>query len=294
MRNFIKAIISLCVITLLLMFFLDNIYSLAFKYGQPRSKIQNILQLKNKHYDIAFFGSSRTENHIDCKLITSLTGKSCINFGISGGTPGDMLILMKFAENQNINFDHVFMQVDYNYNSIGISEYFKANLIPFIENPNVKEQLLKYKEEYIYSWLPFYRYMIFDKIVGIREATASYFNFSQNTKIEVGFLPKQGIGNAVAGKFPEKIKNTSKELDQMRELYKKSNTSLTFFTSPYCTKVANRDSFMKSLQLKLPGIYNYVNLFDTKNEYFFNCGHLNETGANVFTRTLVKDLKINQ
>src|SRR5690606_13822915 len=80
MKNFLKVFITISSITILLMFFLDKGYSHAFKNAQHRSKINNILQSKNKHYDVAFFGSSRTKNHIDCKLITELTGKSCINF----------------------------------------------------------------------------------------------------------------------------------------------------------------------------------------------------------------------
>ena len=289
MKNFFKYLISISVITLLLMFFLDKGYSYAFKNGQPRSKIQNMLQLKNKHYDVAFFGSSRTEKHINCELITKLTGKSCVNFGISGGSPGDMLILMKLAESRKFTFNQVFMQVDYNYNSYGITKYFKANLIPFTDNPIVKKQLLLYKEEFFYRRIPFYRFMVFDKVVGIREATASFLKLSQNTNIEIGFLPKQGIGKAVAGSFPETIKDKSPELTQMQELYKNTNTKLDFFTAPYCKEVKNRN-FMDKVQLKLPGLHNYFEMFDDKDEYFFNCGHLNEAGARVFTKTLVEDL----
>jgi len=271
------------------MFFLDRSYTYIFENGEPRSKIQNMLQLKNKHYDIAFFGSSRTEFHIDCKLITKLTGKSCVNFGISGGSPGDMLILMKLAKNRKVTFNQVFMQVDYNYNSSGITEYFKANLIPFMDNPIAKEQLLLYKEEFFYRRLPFYRFMVFDKVVGIREAMASFLKRKTNIDLELGFSPKQGIGKAVAGSFPETIKNNSGELDQMLELYKDTNTRLEFFTAPYCKEVKNRN-FIDKVQLKLPGLHNYIDLFDDKDEYFFNCGHLNEVGAGVFTKTLVEDL----
>lgn len=291
MKNFIQYLISLSFITLILMASLDMIYSYAFKNGQPRSKIQNILQLKNKHYEIAFFGSSRTEQHVDCKLITKLTGKSCINFGISGGLPGDMLILMKLAENRQITFNQVFMQVDYNYNSFGISEYFKGNLIPFIDNPVVNEQLTNYNEQFFYKWVPFYRFLIFDKIVGLREALASFLKLRQNTNIEIGFSPNQGLGTEVpeSFSFPESISNSSPEISEMQELYKNSHTNIEYFTAPYCKEVKNRD-FIEKIQLKLPDLHNYIDLFDKKDEYFFNCGHLNEAGAEIFTRTLVMDL----
>ncbi len=291
MRNFFKYLIAISAITFLLMFFLDMGYSYAFKNGQARSKIQNMLQLKNKHYNIAFFGSSRTERHIDCNLITELTGKSCINFGITASSPGDMLILMKLAENRQVTFNQVFMQVDYNFNSFGISKYFKANLIPFIGEPVVKDQLLLYREEFFYRWIPFYRFMIYDKVVGIREATASFIKLKHNTNIEIGFSPNQGVGTNLPKNFsfPKTINDISPELTQMQELYKKTKTPIDFFTAPYCSKVKNRD-FMDKVQLKLLGLHNYIDLFDEKDEYFFDCGHLNEAGAEVFTKTLVEDL----
>jgi hypothetical protein len=268
---------------------MDNIYSNAFQNGIPRSKIQNILQLKNKHYEIAFFGSSRIENHINCKLITEITGKSCANFGFSGASPGDMLILMKRASNKNITFNQVFVQVDYNYNSLGITKFFKANLVPFIDEPIIYDQLLFYKEEFLYSRIPFYGFMSFENTVGIREVIASSLKLDQNTNIEIGFVSNQGIGMAVAGNFPESIKYISEEFDLMEKFYKDTSTKLIFFTAPYCKEVRNRN-FMEKVKIKLPSLYNYIDIFDNNEEYFFDCGHLNNVGAGVFTRILIEDL----
>ena len=47
---------------------------------------------------------------------------------------------------------------------------------------------------------------------------------------------------------------------------------------------------MDKVQLKLPGLHNYIDLLDGEDDYFFNCGHLNELGAKVFTLKLVNDL----
>jgi len=249
-----------------------------------------MLQLK-KHYDVAFFGSSRTEKHIDCELITELTGKSCINFGISGGSPGDMLILMKLAKNRKLTFNQVFMQVDYNYNSYGITEAFKANLVPFIGNPAVKEQLQKYNGGYIYGRIPFYGYMEYEKVVGLRQLTTTFLKRKTNIDLEIVFTPLQGIGTDVpeSFSFPKTINDLSPELIQMQELYNNTNTKFEFFTAPYCSKVENR-KFIEKVQLKIPGLHNYIDLFDGENKYFFNCGHLNEEGAEVFTKTFVEDL----
>lgn len=290
MRNFFKVIVAISIITLALMILLDKAYSYSFQNGQARSKIQYIFQLENKNFDVAFFGSSRTENHIDCTLITRLTGKSCINFGIGGGSPGDMLILMKLAKDRNIEFKKVFMQVDYNYNSSGTTKYFEANLIPFIDNPVVKKQFSKENAKLNYSKLPFYRYMLSNKVIGIREAVASVLHLGRKSYIENGFVPRYGIGNELAGKFPSKIKDTNQEFEEMQKLYNNSATELEFFTTPYCPRIENRSFFMSGIEKNIPGLHNYIELFDNKEEYFANCGHMNETGAAAFCRILVKDL----
>jgi hypothetical protein len=43
------------------------------------------------------------------------------------------------------------------------------------------------------------------------------------------------------------------------------------------------------LELRLEGILNYVSIFDGQEELFYNCGHLNNVGAEKFTKILMKD-----
>jgi len=74
------------------------------------------------------------------------------------------------------------------------------------------------------------------------------------------------IWKGIDESFPEKIKDKCQELDQMLELYK--NTRLEFFMEPYCKALKNR-GFMDKVQLKLPGLHNYIYLFDDKDKYFF-------------------------
>lgn len=289
MRNFIKYVVLLIGTLLLLAMIMDGVYSYTLTHGQPRSKLQYILQLKNRHFDLAFFGSSRTENHIDCELMTKLTGKSCINLGISGASPGDMLILMKLMKEQNTSIGKVYMQVDYDFNSSGITKNFKAQLIPFLDNPVIHEQLLNHNEEIPLQDIPFFRYMIFDKVIGIREVVSTLLRMKPNLNLENGFVPVQGVGQNIFGSFPENIVEKNSELEQMKELYDGTSTSILFFTAPYCSKVRNRD-FIKKVQAKLPELRNYVDLFKSHPEYFFNCGHLNQSGAEAFTKEVARNL----
>ncbi|MBZ9729729.1 hypothetical protein LB467_08505 [Salegentibacter sp. JZCK2] len=292
MRKFLKYIAQILILITVLAVSLDHIYSYIYQNSKPRLKVQKILQLKNTHYDVAFFGSSRTENHIDCELVERVTGKSCINLGISGASITDMYILMEFAELNNIKFDKAFMQIDYNYNHTGLTNFFKAGIIPFINKSDIRSLIPSQDRKDAYFKIPFYRYLIYNKVLGTRELIASLMNRKNNLDFSLGFTPKIGQGTAVSGSFPSKLKRNNNDLDKMISLSEKSGTKLLFFTAPYCDEVENRH-IIHSLEKRLPNWKNYISIFDNKEENYFNCGHLNKEGAQEFTKIITEDLILN-
>tara|TARA_R110002096_G_scaffold162941_1_gene330223 strand:- start:396 stop:1283 length:888 start_codon:yes stop_codon:yes gene_type:complete len=289
MKQFSIYVFKILAVVFVSMYMLDKLYTYTFQNGTPRNKIQKILKLQDAHYDYAFFGSSRTENHIDCELIEQLTGKSCVNFGISGGTNGDMLTLMILAESNKITFDNVVLQVDHNFNLRGLSNNFKASLVPFIFNDDVKQELKKDKNNFYYYNIPFYRYLKYDKVVGFREFLSTILNRKPKTDLDMGFKPKTGMGMGVYGDIPYITDKNNQEIESIIKLIEKRGANLTFFTAPYCKNVNNRDR-LKALKTRIPSLLDYVTIFDNNEEYFFNCGHLNVDGAQELTKILIKDI----
>ena len=283
MKRFLKHITILFLIIVGLMVVLDKAYSYVFKHSEPRSKIQKILQLSDKHYEYVFLGSSRTENHIDCEIITKITVKSCVNFGFSGGSIGDMYILLKLMDTNNVSFDKVFLQLDYNYNSAGLSPNFKARLMPFINEPIIKNELSAVGLGVGQKNIPFYRFMKNDKVIGFREFVSSVVNKKPRTDINVGFLPKTGVGSAISTSFPEFINESNEELVAIEYLVEDKGKAIQFFSAPYCSEVERRGSAMKDLKERVYNLWDYSNLYDSRPEYFFNCGHLNIEGAKDFS-----------
>ncbi len=292
MKELVKYIVTISVITLILMFFLDTSYSHTFKNGQPLSKVQKILQLKDQHFNVAFFGSSRTENHIDCKLVEELTGKSCINFGVSGASITDMYFLMEILNYNNITFDKAFMQIDYGYNHIGLTNFVKGGTVPFLLSSKIRQIFPIREKTQPYYWLPFYRYMHYNKTFGIRSLIPSLLQKKNNLEFSLYFTPNEGAGLGVGGIFPNSLRKKNEDLDKMIDLNSNINTSLLFFTAPYCDKIKNRQ-IMDSIQNRIPELNNYTSIFDEKEKYFFNCGHLNRIGAKEFTRHLTNDLLLD-
>jgi len=290
MTKFFKHIIVVFVITVGLMIVLDVSYSYVFKKSEARSKIQSILQQKNTHYDYIFLGSSRTENHIDCEIIKKITGKSCVNYGISGGSIGDMLVLIKLLNAKGISYNEVMLQIDYSYNHKGLSENFKARLMPFIDEPAIKQELDKVSIGKSNELVPFYRYMTNDKVIGFREFFSSILGKKPKTDLAVGFAPKVGIGDGLAGSFPEKIKESNLELQALEQLVVSRGKSISYFTAPYCPKIKNREYFTAELSKRFKNYTDYSSLFNNEPKYFFNCGHLNIEGAREFSKILSNTL----
>jgi hypothetical protein len=288
MRKFAAFTSFLLISTVIVALILDYSYTYVFKRSHPRSKVQYIFQMKDVEIDLAFFGSSRTENHIDCELVSQLTGKSCLNLGIAGATIDDMFLIMQIAAERNIRFNRVYLQVDYSYNHTGFSRDFIAKIVPYINEPIVKKNLARNSDFPYYVNIPFYRYMDNEKVVGFREVMATLIGRKPKIDYSNGYNPKYGIGNNLAGEFPTYFKEENYTLSALQQFYRNLSTEIIFFIAPYCKNVKNREA-ISILEKRLPGMLNYISIFDDQNELFYNCGHLNHNGASKFTKRLLLD-----
>lgn len=286
MNAFFKYLAFILIVGITSMVLLDMVYTFLYERSKPLNKVQSLLKLSDSHFDIAFYGSSRTENHINCELITKITGKSCINLGFSGASLGDILLLSRINRRNNITFDSLFVQLDYNYNQLGLTSYFKANIARY------QKGFLKEWRNSQYSFdrrIPFYRFMKYEKVLGFRELLVSNLKSETKKNIQIGYQPKFGIGKQVAGNFPKDLISKNSELIGFEKVNK--DVTKIYFTAPYCKKLINRDK-IKRLSEKV-GIYkNYAEIYDDNPEYFFNCGHLNNRGANAFTMRIISDFNL--
>ncbi|MUP44157.1 hypothetical protein E0K83_00165 [Gramella sp. BOM4] len=286
MKNFLAYCFYIILSTFILMLSLDWIYTKIYREGSARNKVQNQLKLKNKHFAVGFYGSSRIERHIDCKLIEKVTGKTCLNNGFSGANMADILMLAEINKINGVTFDTIFVQLDYSYNFEGFSPYFIANLAPYLNDSYADKAYSEMEDYYFYKNIPFYKYLRNEKVLGLRELIGIIFQTTDGRNIEIGFNPLSGSGLNVKGKFPKKLIAENSKVIALEKLFK--DKKLYFFTAPYCKATNNRES-INLLNGKVKNYQNYAKLFDDKPEYFFDCGHLNEKGAKAFTKKIVED-----
>ena len=128
-----------------------------------------------------------------------------------------------------------------------------------------------------------------DHVIGFRE----FFNLSirKGSKVDFtnGFIPKFGKGRDINRVLPSKIIDRNQSIEAMKKHFKEKGINAYFFTAPICKTVTER-SYIDKLQIKIPELHNYVSIYDDKDEYFFDCGHLNFKGAEDFTSYLMNDL----
>jgi hypothetical protein len=293
MKKFAIHIGLVTVITLALMIVFDKLYNYAYISGMARSKVQFILQQNPTAYDYVFLGSSRTEFHIDCDIVQKLTGKTCINYGMVGNSFKDTNALVQLLGARGITYKNAFIQVDHSYNLLDYSPSFKAELLPYQNEPAVNDILNEYALSFASKYVPFYNYLMNDHIIGFREVFNLFIGSKPIRNFENGFVPKFGTVDFILESLPNSIIDSNRSIAAMNSYFKEHNVRSFYFMAPLCDSAVNRDLFVELLKTKIPELHDYVSLYDDKAEYFYDCGHLNIEGAEAFTRFLTNDLILN-
>ena len=289
MRRFLKYIISISILTIALIYTCDFIYTQIYLKTNPRNKLQYILKTENKHFDIVFIGSSRVANHIDTKLFDSLSKKKTINFGVEGTGLNDNLLQLKLLIANN-SISNVFLQIDSNFEYDDLSIVSISETMPFIKNKIINNHLRKYFYDFNkLEYIPFYRYAINDPNIGFREAFFSIINKKPRTNPSIGFKAKFG-GNQqlIGGALPNSIGQNNRILDEIIYICSENRIQLSLFVSPYCSKTKNLD-YIDKLKKKVPDLIDLSKGYN--DNLFFNCNHLNNKGANIFTTNLYNETK---
>lgn len=293
MKKLLIYILIIFSITLCMSYIFDMYYTYVFETSKPRSKLQMALKNDTFNYDVIFIGNSRVENNIDCEAVTRLTGKSCMNFGIAGVSNQDQLVLLHILKSKGATFDYIFIQTDATYNNKGLTKAFRGALIPYMDD-KVIQPFLKDGVSWGDTYVPMYRYMRNDKILGLREIITVSMGKETTIDLTNGWVPKDGnhLKNIISNTTPIII-NDNPEVDDVKKSVNLLANTVFWFVSPYCSEKNNR-SMIPELKEKIPDLVSYIDFFDGREEHFFNCGHLNREGAVLFTEHIVNDLLLNK
>lgn len=293
MRKFLYSLTVVISSVVVLLYSMDYFFTRVYETAQPRNKFQYILALKPQTIDYVFLGSSRVANHIVTKEVEQLTGKRAINLGMEGAHLEDNLLQLKLLLYQGIRIQKLFLQVDYQFEDKGRSPIALSDAMPFIKHPIIKEHLRStntpnFEANY---YIPFYRYMMAAPKIGFREFCFSAMNKKPKISPGEGFSPKQG--NRSFGKYslPSSISETNTAVETIKAICKKHQIEVVLFCAPFCSIAENKE-YIGKLKTKLPELKDYSTGYNDR--LFYDCAHLNQQGALLFTKRLVVNEILNE
>lgn len=290
MKLFCLHILKLFFLLIISLYALDFLYTKVYANSKFRNKIQYAINEEPKKYDVVFLGSSRANNHFVVSEFEN-KGMKSFNFGISGGTLEDALLILEILVDKKIEIKNLVLEIDLNIQREDFSEGTRAMFMPYLNtnlivNNFYKSQIKDYK---IYSNFPFYRFIKYDTKIGLREIIFSTINKKSTFLESKGYSPLIGTKREMSIDLSNVQPNRNKYYEEIKQICQQNNIKLIAVTTPMCENTKGLDYFKKVLQL-YPEIHNFENAI-TDDKYFASCGHLNDKGAKKFTKVLIDSLK---
>ena len=286
MTKFITLVAKILLTILVLLVVLDWAYTTVYLKNSDRGKIQHIFNSKARNYDVVILGSSRANNHFVPELFEK-KGLKTFNYGMSGAHLFEASLMLKLMAERNYKIKTVILEADLSLCNEKESEAIAAKFLPYIHHSEIIaahfSKLDVFNELY---YIPFYRYIDFDALIGFREM------YNTATKKPTNIL--DNLGYHPLGHKPGNMKNDIRALKPIRNKYyeeikqicRQNHYNLITVMTPMCANVKGLDYFEKANQI-YPEIYNLENVVEG-DQYFSSCGHLNDAGARLFTEVIIE------
>lgn len=289
MKKFLIYIAKIIVITVLIAFLLDGLYTYVFMQSNNRGKIEKVFNSKAQKYDVVFLGSSRANNHFVAQMFED-KGLKAFNYGMSGGHLFEASLMLKLMIERKYEIKNVILEADLNLSNEHQAEGVSAKFLPFIHNSEVIKDHFSNEADFneLY-YIPFYRYIKYDSKIGLREAFKIIKKERTNALDNLGYYPlaKHKNGNMKNNIVNLKPLAQNKYYEEIKNICKAHNINFIAIMTPMCENVVGMNYFEK-VEKVYPEIYNYENVV-IEDKYFSSCGHMTDAGAKMFTARILKD-----
>lgn len=289
MKKFLIYTAKIILLVILLGFLLDGLFTAIFMKSHNRGKIEAVFNSKAQDLDIVILGSSRANNHFVSQMFRD-KGLKTFNYGMSGGHLFEASLMLKLMIERKYAIKNVILEADLNLANDQNSEGISALFLPYIHNSEIIKEHFKVKNDFneLY-YLPFYRYIKYGTKIGFREMFFTAIDKKTNSLDNFGYYPLGITKNAnmkgnLTYLYPL-LKN--KYYEEIKTMCKLNGINLIAVMTPVCENEKGLIYFDR-VKKAYPEIYNYENVV-ADDKYFSTCGHLNDTGAKLFTARIIKD-----
>ncbi|OAB26886.1 hypothetical protein SAMN05444395_103344 [Flavobacterium fryxellicola] len=287
MKQFVIFTVKTLVLLFLLLVVLDFMYTTVYLQASNRGKVDYVYNSKPRNYDVVILGSSRANNHFVTQLFQE-KGLKTFNYGMSGGHLFEASLLLKLMVERNYSIQNIIIETDLNLSNEDRSDAVAAKFLPYLHQSTIIKNHFSEEDDFLQLYcIPFYRYVKFDASIGFREMYNSFMSKPTNTLKKGGFY---ALGNK-KGNMKNDIRALkpihNKYYEEIKQICATNNINLIAVMTPMCSNTKGLDYFEKANKI-YPEIHNYENAVEG-DECFSSCGHLNDTGARLFTRRILKD-----
>ena len=288
MKQFSRLIVFILIAILLLAVVLDWGYTTIFQQSSNRGKIEYVYHASPQQYDVVFLGSSRANNHFVAPLFEE-KGIKTFNYGMSASHLFEASLLLKLMVERKFVIKKLILETDMNLANETRDAGISAQFLPYLHDSQIIKDHFSVEQDFwkLY-YIPFYRYLAFDAKIGFREMNRSWRQVPTNYLDNLGYHP-------LGGKKKGNMKNDIRKMNPLDNRYykeikaicKANNIELIALMTPMCSNVKGMDYFDR-VKSKYPEIHNYEKAVEG-DQYFSSCGHLNDEGARMFTKIILKD-----
>lgn len=289
MQKFILYILKTLILTIVIAVALDFIYTAFYLQSSNRGKIDHIYNSKNENFDVIILGSSRANNHFVAQMLED-KGLKTFNYGMSGGHLFEADLLLKLMIERHYKIKNVILEADLNLSNEHRSDGISTKFLPYLHtSETIKEHFEKENDFRELYYIPFYRYIRFEIVIGFREMFFHAIHKKTVHLDNLGYYPLGKNPNANMKNNIVNLKPLEHNLyyEEIKELCKIHKINLIAIMTPMCENTKGINYFDKVQQL-YPEIHNYENVV-VEDKYFSSCGHMNDTGARKFTKIIIED-----
>lgn len=292
MKKFVAHIFIIVCIVVVSAYFLDYSYTYVYKNESERNKIRYIINGKPKNYDVIILGSSRANNHFVTELFEK-QGLKAFNFGISGCTLNESALMLQLFFEKGNSAKKIITEIDLNIANENISEGTRSLFMPYLKSEkSISNYYKKLPNYYRLINFPFYRYIVDEPKIGIREMFFSLIKKKSTFLNKGGFegLIEKGVNmNFDLSKISPK-KNSSYE--KIKYLCYLHNSKLISVSTPICNNTKGINYF-ENICIIYPEVNNFENIVKD-DKYFATCGHMNVDGAYIYTEFIINKFFKNE
>ncbi|AOW08121.1 hypothetical protein [Flavobacterium gilvum] len=289
MKKFLLFTLKILISIIVLAVVLDFLYTTVYLQSTNRGKIEDVFNSKSRKYDVIILGSSRANNHFVAQMFEE-KGLKTFNYGMSGGHLFEASLLLKLMIERNYQIKNVILEADLNLSNDHQAEGISAKFLPYLHKSEVIRKHFEQESDFneLY-YIPFYRYIKYDTKIGFREIFKIVKCERTSALDNLGYYPlvRHKKGNMKNDIVNLKPLPHNKYYEEIKSICKANNINFIAVMTPMCENVVGMNYFDK-VKKTYPEIHNYENVV-VENKYFSSCGHMNDTGARLFTAIILRD-----